>query len=113
HAAAAFQGVKGTAHVDERIMILWVLVPQWEEPIEVCDLFLGFFDEQLEKLGIELPIRRLHDGWGCAGLCGRRRLGRRLALTRRGSEYDCALVLRRRGNGLRQWLDDQRARMVG
>ena len=59
HAAAALQRVEGAAHVDQRVLVLRILVPQREQPLELGDLVLGFLDEQLEEFRIDLAVDRL------------------------------------------------------
>ena len=73
HPTAALQRMERTSDVDQRVLILRILIPQWEEPLELLDLVLGLFDEELQELGIDLAIGRLHD---CRSGCRRRWGGR-------------------------------------
>ena len=58
HAAAALQRVEGAADVDQRFLILRILVPAGNRALELRDLVLRFFDEQLEEFRIDLAVGR-------------------------------------------------------
>ncbi len=66
HAPAALQRVEGAAHCDERLAIEGVLIPRGETALDLCKLFVRFFDEKFDQLG----VRTLREG---RDNCGARR----------------------------------------
>ena len=56
HSPAALERVERSTYVDERLLILGILIPQRKEPVELLDFVLGLFNEELDELGVDLAL---------------------------------------------------------
>ena len=97
HAPASLERVEGTSHRDERLEVVRRRRPRRQVPPDRRDFFLGFLDEELEELGIEVfgPGRHDRQRHDFGGLRRLRRTLRHCRLARR-FDFERLDFLRRR-----------------